>query len=145
MPMLAHFEDRPHESDRRWSPRRTLRLGLSSGGVQVTIHDLSLTGALLETSIVMLVGSPFTIELPQAGTVPATVVWNGGEYYGCQFELPISPGALSAAMLQGDPGDPRDADAVRDPVAELRELSGEVERLALRMERALKLLSRDGE
>ena len=51
----------------------------------------------------MLVGAIFEVDLPQAGKVEATVVWNSGEFYGCQFELPISPAALSAAQLQSEP------------------------------------------
>jgi hypothetical protein len=119
-----------------------LKLGTDTGGEPVTIHDLSLTGALLETSVPMLVGAIFEVELPYAGSVEATVIWNSGEFYGCQFELPISPAALSAALLQSPPGQAETAPN-SDPLAELRELNTEVERLALKMERALKKLSRD--
>ena len=143
MPMLAHFEDLAPQSDRRRYVRRSLKLGSGAGGEEVTIHDLSLTGALLETSVPMLVGAIFEVELPQVGPIEATVVWNSGEFYGCQFELPISPAALSAAMLQSEPRSPEDpAVIVSDPLAELQELNAEVERLALKMESALKRLSR---
>jgi len=135
MPMLAYFEElEPREDRRRWA-RRSLRFGAGANDDSVTIHDLSLTGALLETSIPMLVGAIFEVELPHAGTIEAEIVWNGGEFYGCQFSLPISPAALSAALLQSAP-----ANDPSDPVAELHELSAEVERLALKMERALRRL-----
>jgi len=140
MPMLAYFVERAPEGDRRRSARRSLRLGAGSGEA-IMILDLSLTGALLETSIPMLVGAEFEVELPHAGNVKASILWNSGEFYGCQFNLPISPAALSAALLQSAPengADPRPA----DPVAELRELNAEVERLALRMEGALERLTR---
>jgi hypothetical protein len=140
MPMLAYFVERAPEGDRRRSARRSLRLGAGSGAA-ITILDLSLTGALLETSIPMLVGAEFEVELPHAGNVKASILWNSGEFYGCQFNLPISPAALSAALLQSAPengADPQPA----DPVAELRELNAEVERLALRMEGALERLTR---
>jgi hypothetical protein len=143
MPMLAHFEDLAPNSDRRRYLRRALRLGSGVGGEPVTIYDLSLTGALLETSVPMLVGAIFEIDLPEAGSVEATIVWNSGEYYGCQFELPISPAVLSAALLQAQPSTPEElAAAAPDPVAELRELNTEVERLALKMESALKRLTK---
>ena len=74
------------------------------------------------------------------GKIDATIVWNSGEYYGCQFELPIPPSVLSAALLKNPPATPA---ATSDAVAELRELSSEVERLSLMMERALKRLARD--
>ena len=143
MPMLAHFEDLAAQNDRRRYVRRALKLGTGAGGDQVTIHDLSLTGALLETSVPMLVGAIFEVELPQAGSVEATIVWNSGEFYGCQFELPITPAVLSAALLQSQPRAPRDdAAAFIDPLSELQELNAEVERIALKMENALARLTR---
>lgn len=143
MAMLAHFEDLEPKDDRRRYLRRGLRLGAGAGGEPVTVHDLSLTGALLETSVPMLVGAIFEIELPHAGGVEATVIWNSGEFYGCQFELPISPAALSAALLQSEPENGRSQPSAKDPLAELRELNTEVERLAMKMDRALKKLTRD--
>jgi len=91
----------------------------------------------------MLVGAIFEVELPQVGPIEATIVWNSGEFYGCQFELPIAPAVLSAAQLQSQPKSPQElALATSDPLAELQELNAEVERLALKMESALKRLSR---
>jgi hypothetical protein len=139
MPLVAHFEELAPNGDRRRSPRRALKLGVGSSGESVTIHDLSLTGALLETSIPMLVGAVFELELPQAGKIEAEVVWSSGEYYGCQFSLPISPAALSAALLQSPPSEESAGD---DPIAELRELNAEIERLSLKMDRALRHLTK---
>jgi hypothetical protein len=87
----------------------------------------------------MLVGAIFEIELPVAGKIEAEIVWNSGEYYGCQFSFPIAPSALSAALLQAEP---RDVAAVPDPLAELRDLSAEVERLAWKMDQALRRLKK---
>ena len=144
MPMIAHFEDLEPKDDRRRYLRRGLRLGTDAGGEPVTIRDLSLTGALLETSVPMLVGAIFEIDLPITGSIEATVVWNSGEFYGCQFELPISPAALSAALLQSDPRNGQTpSEKKADPLSELRELNTDVERLALKMDRALKKLTRD--
>jgi hypothetical protein len=103
MPLNAHFLEVSPAPDRRRYLRRALKLGAGGSGEPVTVHDLSLTGALIETSEPMLVGAIFEVDLPQAGKVEATVVWNSGEFYGCQFELPISPAALSAAQLQSEP------------------------------------------
>lgn len=142
MPMVAYFEERAPVADRRRSVRRALRLGVAAGDGDelVTIHDLSLTGALLETSVPMLVGATFEVELPQAGTVEASVIWNSGEYYGCQFTLPITPAALSAAQLKADTHPP--SNAAHDPIAELKELNNEVERLAWKMDNALRRLTK---
>ena len=142
MPMLAHFEQLSPEN-RRHSARRALMLGVSTGTDPVTILDLSLTGALLETSIPMLVGSTFEVELPLAGRVEATVVWSSGEYYGCQFELPIAPSALSAALLQAESAASGKVEPFRpDPMSELQYLSSEIERIAWKMELALKRLAK---
>lgn len=141
MPMLAHFEELPQRSERRRSVRRALKLGVGAGNDAITVRDLSLTGALLESPVPMLVGSAFEFQLPKAGRINATVVWSSGEYYGCQFDLPIAPTVLSAALIEAaaedqlEPGTP-------DPLSELRGLSVEVEALALKMESALKKLTR---
>jgi hypothetical protein len=142
MPMVAYFEERAPATDRRRSARRALKLGAAAGegGEPVTIHDLSLTGALLETSMPMLVGAIFEVELPQIGSIEAAVIWNSGEYYGCQFALPISPAALSAALLQAEAQPP--ADGSHDPIIELKQLNSEVERLAWKMDNALRRLTR---
>ena len=141
MAMLAHFEEQPL-NDRRRTVRRSLHLGTSGSGQPVTVHDLSLTGALIETSVPMLVGAMFEIDLPQAGRIEATVVWNSGEYYGCQFELPIAPSVLSAALLQAAPQLPENPNLNPDPLNELKDLNVEVERLAWKMENALNRLTR---
>jgi len=142
MPMVAYFEERNPASDRRRSVRRALRLGAaaSGDGGLATILELSLTGALLETSVPMLVGATFEVELPNAGAVEASVIWNSGEYYGCQFALPISPATLSAALLQAEAKP--SVGAPHDPLSELKELNSEVERLAWKMDNALRRLTR---
>jgi hypothetical protein len=142
MPMVAYFEERPPLANRRRAIRRALKLGASVGeaGDPVTIHDLSLTGALLETAVPMLVGASFEVELPNVGAVEAGVIWNSGEYYGCQFALPITPATLSAALLQAEAK--RSGDDAHDPIAELKELNSEVERLAWKMDTALRRLTR---
>jgi hypothetical protein len=137
MPVFAHFEDRPQEGERRQSVRRALRLGVGTPGDSVTIRDISLTGMLLEASKPMLVGSSFEIELPHAGVVGAAVVWNSGEFYGCEFEHPISLAAVSAARLQS----PAEAEPKPDPVRELRPLNAAMEELAARMDRAIERLN----
>ena len=140
MSMFAYFQELEPTGDRRRSPRRSMRLGADGSGEPASLLDLSLTGALIETSVPMLVGAIFEVELPQAGRVEAEVVWNSGEFYGCQFTLPITPAVLSAAQLKAEakpePGQQH------DPVTELKELNAEVERLAWKMDKALSRLSR---
>jgi hypothetical protein len=140
MSMLGHFEELLPSPERRHWIRRALKLGAGSSEAQVTILDLSLTGALLETNSPILVGAQFEVELPNVGAIPASIVWNSGDYYGCQFDLPITPATLSAALLQAAPREA--SDGPPDPVEELRELNAEIERLSWQMHNALKLLER---
>jgi len=135
---FAHFEDRPQEGERRRSVRRVMKLGLGGSGESVTVRDISLTGMLLEMPAPMLVGASFEVELPHAGVVGAVVVWNSGEFYGCEFEYPISVAALSAARLQSEP---QAEHAPADPLAELRALNEEVEEIAAKLDRAIDRLS----
>lgn len=143
MAILAHFEGPDESGDRRASARRALRLDIAgnghAGSGQVTIHDLSLTGALLETSASLTTGEVLEIDLPNAGPVEATVVWNSGEFYGCQFSEPISAASLSAALLQSAPRpqDPAAPAIVTDIVAELRAITSQIERLSEDVERAV--------
>jgi hypothetical protein len=52
---------------------------------------------------------------------------------------------LSAALLQSDPKSGEPAPVNPDPLTELQELNAEVERLAWKMENAIKRLTRDGD
>jgi hypothetical protein len=64
------------------------------------IHDLSPGGILVETSASLRKGARLEVELPEIGATLAKVVWNSGDYFGCQFDKPIPRAALSAALLR---------------------------------------------
>ena len=102
-------------SSRRTSPRRKLRLGasLGSGGHEVVIHDLSATGVLIQTSAKLETFDDLEVDLPEVGPTHAFVVWNSGEYFGCEFARPISRGAISAALLR-NPAAPAASQSVED-------------------------------
>ena len=149
MVMLAHFEYEVLTGDRRGSARRSLRLdvGPSEGplaGAPVTIHDLSLTGLLIETSAGLDAGEKFQVSLPEAGSVDTTVVWSSGEYYGCHFNQPISPAALSAALLQSvpDAADAAPPAALTGIAAELHRINTQVEQIAADLEAAVQRLTK---
>lgn len=95
----------PVAENRRYSFRRSLRLGsvLSNSGVEIVIHDISTTGMLIETSQELSTGETLIIDLPERGETPATVTWNSGQYFGCQFELSIPAATVSAALLRSSP------------------------------------------
>ena len=98
----VHLEPSQHLGSRRYAARRSLKLGsvLSESGEEIVIHDLSLTGLLIETSGELSNGDTLLVEIPERGPTPATVVWSSGRYFGCEFQLSIPAAAVSAALLQ---------------------------------------------
>jgi hypothetical protein len=146
MSLLARFEETGERPDRRARNRRTLRLTATANLGEapesaVTIHDLSESGMLLETSAPLGPGEQFQIFLPLAGPVDTVVVWNSGNFFGCQFGDAVPSAAVSAALLKGVP---RNADAAassgNDPLTELRELNIQVEQIARQLDGAIEEL-----
>ncbi|HEY6047660.1 MAG TPA: PilZ domain-containing protein [Sphingomicrobium sp.] len=124
MAILAHLDPLQRASDRRVAMRRRLKLPVYGSTAQgeagaVVIHDLSVTGLLLETSDHLLIGESIEVELPDGGPTTAIVMWNSGNYYGCQFHGRISPAAVSASVLRS----PFDAPANAQPAETQREFS----------------------
>jgi transcriptional regulator with XRE-family HTH domain len=120
MAIKAHLDPRSasegSHATQRTAARRALQLEtsgfLAEGGAEanVTIHNISGTGLLIETALELAEGEVLAIDLPEAGLVGAAVVWRSERLYGCAFEAPIGPAALAAAQLQGFapgvPGEP---------------------------------------
>jgi transcriptional regulator with XRE-family HTH domain len=109
MAISAHFEDVKGSSVNPRQPRRKLQLearGALPSGTEprILIHDLSATGLLIESPVGLAVDERIAVELPQVGATWAKVVWNSGMLYGCQFDVPISNAALSAAQLRSAVG-----------------------------------------
>ena len=97
----------PGESQRA-ATRRALRLQTSGTlpdgrEANVTIHNISAAGLLIETRLDLVRGETLRLDLPQAGRVEASVVWRSEALYGCAFASPLGVGALAAAQLQGLP------------------------------------------
>lgn len=105
MTISAQLEPRLHLENRRYAPRRSLRIGSALDGFdeEVVIHDLSTTGLLLETSGDLTDGERLLVDLPERGPTPATVMWSKGRFFGCRFDDGISAYAVSAALLKSSP------------------------------------------
>ena len=106
MALEAYLETTDRQADARATARRNLRLeteGVLSNGreANVTIHNLSAAGLLLETGLELAAGEVITLHLPQAGAVEAVIVWRSEHLYGCAFEQAISPAGLAAVQLKG--------------------------------------------
>lgn len=104
MTIPARLHD-DQSKDRRGSPRRRLSLDLSleTTGRQVSIHDISMTGMLIETDAGLAPFDDLEIDLPEVGITQAVVVWNSGKFFGCEFKEPLSRAGLSAAVLRSFP------------------------------------------
>jgi transcriptional regulator with XRE-family HTH domain len=109
MALKAHLEPGTLQLEGRRQPRRALRLetsGVLPGGLEanVTIHNISPAGLLLETGLSLGVGEVLAIDLPQLGPVGAEIVWASERLYGCAFEQALGEAALAAAELRGEIG-----------------------------------------
>jgi len=87
------------------APRRTLHLearGATAAGeaTDVVIQNISLDGLLLESPTALEPGESIVIDLPEAGTIGASVVWTSGDLFGCRFDQPLAPAVLAAAELR---------------------------------------------
>lgn len=108
MTMLARIDLAPGKSNRRKAQRRRLMLqrpGIVGEvpGTDVLIHDLSLSGLLIETSAELFEGMTLEVELPEAGWMQAEVVWAQGRFYGGRFNVALPASALSASQLMSPP------------------------------------------
>ncbi|WP_296722644.1 helix-turn-helix domain-containing protein [Erythrobacter sp.] len=108
MAIKAHLDPTAPGEGQRATPRRDLRLeasGMLPDGdeANVTVHNISATGLLLETGLDLATGEQLVLDLPEAGLVEAAIMWRSEQLYGCAFATPLGAGALAAAQLQGLP------------------------------------------
>ncbi|MEO1221190.1 MAG: helix-turn-helix domain-containing protein, partial [Pseudomonadota bacterium] len=94
--------------DGRRHPRRALKLhtsGVSDAGApaNVTIHNLSAAGLLIETDLELVPGERLAIGLPDVGPVGAEIVWVSERLYGCAFDQALGEAALAASELRSEP------------------------------------------
>ena len=94
--------------DGRRNPRRALKLhtsGVADNGApaNVTIHNLSTVGLLIETDLELVPGDRLAIGLPDVGPVGAEIVWVSERLYGCAFEQALGEAALAKTQLKSDP------------------------------------------
>jgi hypothetical protein len=103
LPLLAELTTEPRTADNRGAVRRTLRLevqALSSlNTAKALIRNLSERGLLIETTASLALGETIQVDLPEAGSCEARIVWNDGPFFGCEFTTPVSKAAVSAALL----------------------------------------------
>jgi hypothetical protein len=144
VPLGAEILTERLSGDDRGAVRRTLSLGVhthSAGEVAMAlILNISETGLLLETVLQLEVGEKLRVDIPEARASSVRVVWTDGLLAGCEFVVPVSSGAVSAARLKatGEPGANR-----RSPADESKPQpgSGNYERDDRSFERTIVLIS----
>lgn len=92
---------------RRRAVRHELKLNASSEAApddasEAVIHNLSPSGLLLETPAKLSVGQEVVIDLPETEPSTARVVWENDKFFGCEFDSPLPPAAVSAARLRSE-------------------------------------------
>ena len=134
MSLLAEFDVQSQRGERRSGTRRALRLSVGanlpgSPDRVVRVHDLSETGALIETSEPLAHGEQFEVIMPLAGAIDAVVVWQSGNFYGCEFNRAVPSAAISAALLRSEPKAPKApvANASSDLLSQLRNINASIE------------------
>lgn len=103
MSIAGRIDPSPTQGER--AQRRNLRLEvageLNGSRANVTVHNISESGLLVETDQPLPVGEWFNLTLPEAGNVEAEVIWVSGALHGCRFAAPLGRAALSASQLRG--------------------------------------------
>lgn len=111
LPKVATLSNAGFSLEKRRAKRRSIKLGFDAaerrGDTRVLILDLSRTGMRIQTSATFEVGETLEIALPEAGPVSFTIVRAVrdafGNEFGCEFDQPITEGAVSAALLAAPP------------------------------------------
>ena len=75
---------------------------------------------LIETGARLAPFDGLAVNLPEAGIMPAVIVWNSGRFFGCEFNERLSQATISAALLRSPPTNP--AESVPPPSPDLRQI-----------------------
>lgn len=62
------------------------------------MHDISQTGLRIETTHLLEIGSEVCVEIDFIGPKRATIAWQRGPLYGCDFATPLRHADAARAM-----------------------------------------------
>lgn len=102
MTVIAYIETRPGGAGKPGETR--LRFpGVPAKGseTEISVHNISEWALVLEGDVLLALGDPVEVKLPQSGAARAHVAWTSGRLAGLDFTIPISGISLGAARLQG--------------------------------------------
>jgi hypothetical protein len=98
-----------HGAERRGRARVKLCLDLPSPATPnglVRVLDLSQAGMMIHCEQTLEPGETLLVELPEEGTVKATIMWRRFTLMGCRFSKPLSRAAMAAMLLRAHPAPP---------------------------------------
>lgn len=109
MAIPGRMEQTPAASGKTRHSRHRITLatsGIVEGGepTNVTVHNVSRTGMLIECQPSLPLGEIVAIDLPGSEATPAKVIWASDRLHGCEFLEPVSKALLSAAQLRSAVG-----------------------------------------
>jgi hypothetical protein len=109
-PVEMEVEDQsaePAPEDQRLARRNPLlRMGTlhyDYASTPARLRNISTAGATIETSAALVVGAEPLLDLGEAGSVFATVVWTSGDQAGLRFNQPFDLTQLPKARTQAGP------------------------------------------
>lgn len=88
--LYKDFADEDRNADRYRVRFNAVRRDQGLEVQEVTVHDVSALGILLETHEHLSEGSSIRVELPDVGDKDATVVWGSGSFHGAQFSQALT-------------------------------------------------------
>ncbi len=101
--ILGQLIESGDAGERRSQPRVRLGLALdmpSGSRGLVRVLDLSQSGMMIHCEHPFEPEDRLLVELPEAGTVEARVIWKRMTLLGCEFREPLSRAALAAMQLR---------------------------------------------
>ncbi len=76
----------------------TLRLRDDAMSREIRIADLNRDGCRIEAALPLQLDQSVVVGIPGVGQREAQITWVGERDYGCQFDLPLPAGSVTAAM-----------------------------------------------
>lgn len=74
----------------------TVRIG-DAPPIEATVSDLTREGCRLVTDATLAPGQKVQVGIAHLGLTAGQIVWYGEHGYGCKFDAPLAPGAITRA------------------------------------------------
>ena len=95
--ILAQEERRGSE---RWRVHLLATAEVAPDVGDILIQDISETGLRISTAATLEIGETIVVDLPDERVARASVVWQRGTSFGCEFDSPLPTAVISAVLLQ---------------------------------------------